>query len=254
MIKGEQKTMGKRRDDEEYCPLYTCVARSRKTHASLKDRLQETPCFNCTKITDAYWGVCPVSSDNDALALPGPGVTLLPPDVDRPYHGTAYRKIWVESGAPRVIQYVDGRVYPWEWGFNPSRWGAFVEWLPLDGPFEHDMLERRVKHMTRLGATETERLLDHARRGAWMLECYLAMYFSRSYFLFPYVVCTLVLDERGRPLSHPDGGWFRMAGVDMMIAEENGADEETMMSTAEVFYDPLFHAINRTRLRVSEFK
>jgi hypothetical protein len=177
--KERARTMGKRRDDEEYCPLYTTVARSRKTHESLKSRLQNTPRFNCTKITDAYWAACPVDSEeDDALTLPGPGVTLLPPRVDRPYSGTAYTKIWVESAAPRSIQYIDGRVFPWEWGFNPSRWGAFVEWLPLDGSFEWDMLRVRVEKMSGLDAVGTAELLDYARRGAWMFEYYMAMYFS----------------------------------------------------------------------------
>src|SRR5581483_10774270 len=177
--------MRKRRDDEEYCPLYTTVARSRRTHKSLRDRLQDTPRFNCTKITDAYWAACPISSDDDdTLTLPGQGVTLLPPDVDRPYGGTAYRKIWVESAAPRVIRYADGRAFPWEWGFNPSRWGAFVEWLPLDGQFERDMLRVRVETMSGRDMAGIEQLLNHAQRGVWMFEYYMAMYFSREYFIF----------------------------------------------------------------------
>ena len=246
--------MGKRRNDEEYCPLYTTVARSRKTHESLKSRLQNTPRFNCTKITDAYWAACPVDSDeDDALTLPGPGVTLLPPRVDRPYSGTAHTKIWVESAAPRFIQYIDGRVFPWEWGFNPSRWGAFVEWLPLAGPFEWDMLRVRVEKMSGLDAAGTAQLLDSARRGAWMFEYYMAMYFSRDYFIFPYVVCTIVLDKQGKPLSYPEGGWLRMVGVDTAVADEVGASEEAMVGAAEGFYPPLYHAINRVRLRVSEF-
>jgi phosphoglycerate dehydrogenase-like enzyme len=71
---------------EECCPLYTTVVRSRKTHKSLKSRLQNTPRFNFKKIIDAYWAACPVDSDkDDARTLPGPGVTLLPPRVDRPF-------------------------------------------------------------------------------------------------------------------------------------------------------------------------
>lgn len=245
--------MRKRRDDEEYSPLYTTVVRSRKTHESLKNRLQNTPRFNCTKITDAYWAACPVRSDEDnALALPGPWVTLLPPSVARPYLSTAYTKIWVESAAPRYIRYTNGRVCPWEWGFNPSRWGAFVEWLPLNGEFERDMLRVRIEKMG-MDATSTAQYLDYTQRGAWMLEYYMAMYFWRQYFIFPYVICTIVLDEQGRPLSHPEWGWCRMVGVDSTIADEVGASEEAMMGAAESFYSPLYHAINRVRLQVSEF-
>jgi hypothetical protein len=245
--------MGKRRDDEEFCPLYTAVARSRKTHESLKNRLRNTPRFNCTKITDAYWAACPVrSSEDDTPTLPGPGVTLLPPAVDRPYSGTAYTKIWVESAAPRFICYTNGRVFPWEWGFNPSRWGAFVEWLPLDGQFERDMLQVRIEKMG-MDTTGTTQYLDYTQQGAWMLEYYMAMYFSKQYFVFPYVICTIVLDEQGKPLPHSEGGWCRMVGVDSTIADEIGASEEAMMGAAEELYPPLYLAINRVRLRVSEF-
>ena|SRR5258708_7712725 len=67
------------------------------------------------------------------------------------------------------------------------------------------------------------------------------------------VVCTIVLDEQGKPLSHPEGGWLRMVGVDTTVADEVGASEEAMVRAAEAFYPPLYHAINRVRLRVSEF-
>ena len=62
-----------------------------------------------------------------------------------------------------------------------------------------------------------------------------------------------MLDEQGKPLSHPEGGWLRMVGVDTTVADEVGADEEAMVGAAEAFYPPLYHAINRVRLRVSEF-
>lgn len=109
--------MTRRRYDEEYCPLYTVVLRSRKTHQSFKSRMPETPRFNCTQITDAYWKNCPVASTEEELALPGSGVTLLPPQVTLPHKGTTYRKIWVESVAPHFVRYVDGRQHLWEWGF-----------------------------------------------------------------------------------------------------------------------------------------
>lgn len=246
--------MTRRRYDEEYCPLYTMVLRSRKTHQSFKSRMPEIPRFNCTQITDAYWKNCPVSLVEEELALPGPGVTLLPPQITLPYKGTAYRKIWIESAAPRFVRYVDGRQRPWEWGFNPTRWGALVEWLPLDGPFEYNVVRERIKHMATQDTAEAERLLHVAHQGAWMFELYLAVYFSRSDFHFPYVVCTLALDKQGKPLILPEGGWFWTVEVDTTVVEELGADEGAMIDAAEAFYDPLFHAINRTRLKVGEFQ
>lgn len=53
---------------------------------------------------------------------------------------------------------------------NPTSWGAFVEWLPLDGPFEYNMLGKRIKHMATQDIAEAERLLNGAHKGAWMFE------------------------------------------------------------------------------------
>ncbi len=44
-----------------------------------------------------------------------------------------------------------------------------------------------------------------------------------------------------------------MVGVDSIVADEVGADEEAMAGAAEAFYPSLYHAINGVRLRVSEF-
>jgi hypothetical protein len=44
-----------------------------------------------------------------------------------------------------------------------------------------------------------------------------------------------------------------MVGVDTTVADEVGASEAAMVGAAEAFYAPLYHAINRVRLQVSEF-
>src|SRR2546425_754996 len=106
--RGAEGTMGNRRDDEEYCPLYTTGTRSRETHESLKHRLR------------------------DMLGVGG---------------------------------------------------------------------EKSVEDIT--GATQ---YLDFGRQGAWMLECFMGMHFGGQYVICPYVICTIFLDEHGRPLPYPEGG------------------------------------------------